>query len=134
MKMAVVITIYSCVLAGLVAVIFVREAKIRDVREKTAAELNAQRQITATLLNLLQNPAPTTPPDKLIESIGGVLYKMTGADTVAQTVQGTETPNIEEDHYFPDVEFDEWLGNEGIPPTAGWWSPPKNDENNENVN
>jgi hypothetical protein len=132
--MAVVITVFVCVLAGMAAIVYIQAMRIEDIRRKTDIQIQSAQKTVRTLVELLQNPAPTTPPDKIIEAIGASLHKIVTGGMVEQAVQGENAPQIEEGTYYPDVEFDEWLGAEGIPTTPGWWSPPKNDESNENVN
>jgi hypothetical protein len=134
---AVLAAVLGAISIVLASVIYIQALKMQDMRRKTDIQVQSAQKTTRVLVELLQNPAPQTPPDRLIESIGVALTKIVTGGEIKSTVEGQLEDDKTSEHYFPDVEFDEWLGNEGIPPTPGWWSPPKSipnsGENNENA-
>lgn len=131
--MAVIVAILAVIAVVLVAVVVVEELRVRAIRQAAQMELAFANKNVQMLVELVRKPSET-PPDKLIASIGATINKIIAGQPMAVN-ENTQDVKVEEQQpYYPDVEFDEWLGAEGMPTAAGWWSPPKNDENTENIN
>ena len=131
-RMAVVVAILAVFVVVLAGIVVVQELRMRAIQAETRMELAYANKNVQMLVELVRKPQET-PPDKLINAIGTTVERIISGQPMAVN-ENVQDSKEEEQPYYPDVEFDEWLGQEGVPPMAGWWSPPRKDESNENIN
>ena len=126
--MVALVVVLSCCAFTLAVVVAAQALRIQEIRRRAEVMMANADRTNKMLIGLWQ----TAPPEKMIEAFGTTINKILGGQPM-QVVDNVKDAKEEEGPYYPYVEFDEWLGAEGMPTAAGWWSPPRNDENSENA-